>query len=448
MKMKKFFALLLSLSMVLSLAACGSKGNSNDSQTDGETASDLHLGYDINTGENHYGPYYDEWSDKTDEELFEEALKEDTTINVYATSSKMMKVEEGFEAAYPGLDLVVSDLKTDEVLSKAKIEHDTGNITADVLQTKDVNGNVFHEWYNQDILEPYYPKDICSHIDEGYLKYGYPLYASQSMWYYNTKAFPDGQPIHSWWEIIEKNEDGTQKYRLFTKEIGQESAYLSLFASFINNADEMAQSYKDTYGKDLEYTYDASSFDFEVPENNAGVEYLWRFSQAKMTFISDGDELVLAVHNSTAEDPALCLASAGKIGNRDESGYDIAWCLNLEPYTALLNLECLFIAKGTNSPAGARLFIRYVTGGADGKSEGMKPFKKEGNWPVRDDVEDKKNPAQLTELGARANDLSAIYDIYLDVQEMWTYWLSQNLKMKFKHRDFSRAAATAAARAF
>ena len=430
MKMKKFFALLLSLSMVLSLAACGSKGNSNDSQTDGETASDLHLGYDLNTGENHYGPYYDEWSDKTDEELFEEALKEDTTINVYATSSKMMKVEEGFEAAYPGLDLVVSDLKTDEVLSKAKIEHDTGNITADVLQTKDVNGNVFHEWYNQDILEPYFPKDICSHIDEGYLKYGYPLYASQSMWYYNTKAFPDGQPIHSWWEIIEKNEDGTQKYRLFTKEIGQESAYLSLFASFINNADEMAQSYKDTYGKDLEYTYDASSFDFEVPENNAGVEYLWRFSQAKMTFISDGDELVLAVHNSTAEDPALCLASAGKIGNRDESGYDIAWCLNLEPYTALLNLECLFIAKGTNSPAGARLFIRYVTGGADGKSEGMKPFKKEGNWPVRDDVEDKKNPAQLTELGARANDLSAIYDIYLDVQEMWTYWLSQNLKMK------------------
>ena len=430
MKMKKFFALLLSLSMVLSLAACGSKGNSNDSQTDGETASDLHLGYDLNTGENHYGPYYDEWSDKTDEELFEEALKEDTTINVYATSSKMMKVEEGFEAAYPGLDLVVSDLKTDEVLSKAKIEHDTGNITADVLQTKDVNGNVFHEWYNQDILEPYYPKDICSHIDEGYLKYGYPLYASQSMWYYNTKAFPDGQPIHSWWEIIEKNEDGTQKYRLFTKEIGQESAYLSLFASFINNADEMAQSYKDTYGKDLEYTYDASSFDFEVPENNAGVEYLWRFSQAKMTFISDGDELVLAVHNSTAEDPALCLASAGKIGNRDESGYDIAWCLNLEPYTALLNLECLFIAKGTNSPAGARLFIRYVTGGADGKSEGMKPFKKEGNWPVRDDVEDKKNPAKLSELGARANDLSAIYAIYPDVQDMWTYWLSQNLKMK------------------
>ena len=325
MNMKKFSALLLALSMVLSLAACGGKSTdqpSDDSQSGSEAAaSDLHLGYDLNTGENYYGPYYDDWSEKTDDELYEEALTEDTTINVYATSSKMMKVEESFEETYPGLDLVVFDLDNDEVLSKAKIEHDTGNITADVLQTKDVNGNVFHEWYNQDILEPYFPKDICSHIDEENLKYGYPLYASQSMWFYNTAAFPDGQPIHSWWEIIEKKDDGTQKYHLFTKEIGQESAYLSLFASFINNADEMAQSYKDTYGKDLEYTYDASDFNFEVPEKNAGVEYLWRFSQAEMTFIGDGDELVLAVHNSTADEPALCLAAARKRRSRREAGW-------------------------------------------------------------------------------------------------------------------------------
>lgn len=76
MKMKKFFALLLSLSMALSLAACGSKGadESSVSQSGSDAASDLHLGYDLNTGESFYGPYYDEWSDKTDEELYEEAL--------------------------------------------------------------------------------------------------------------------------------------------------------------------------------------------------------------------------------------------------------------------------------------------------------------------------------------------------------------------------------------
>ena len=150
MNMKKFSALLLALSMVLSLAACG--GKSTDQSGSEAAASELHLGYDLNTGENYYGPYYDDWSEKTDDELYEEALTEDTTINIYATSSKMMKVEESFEETYPGLDLVVSDLDNDEVLSKAKIEHDTGNITADVLQTKDVNGNVVQSGYSGALL--------------------------------------------------------------------------------------------------------------------------------------------------------------------------------------------------------------------------------------------------------------------------------------------------------
>ena len=430
MKMKKFFALLLTAVMVLSLAACGKKEEAAAPAESGEQAAEstLHLGVDPETGEEFYGPYWDEWSDMTDDQLYEQALKEDVTINIYATSSKMLKAEEPFEEMYPGLDVVVSDLDSDEVLNKAKIEHDSGNITADVLQTKDVNGSVFYEWYNQGIIEPFYPRDICAHIDEGNLKYSYPLYASQAFWYYNTEAFPDGQPINNWWQIIEKDENGNQKYRLFAKEIGQESAYLSLFASFINNADEMEKAYEDCYGEKLEYTYNANDFDFEVPENNAGVEYLWRFSQAKMTFIGDGDELVLAVHNSTADDPALCLASAGKIENQEESGYNIAWCMHLAPYTALLNTESLFAAAGSDSPAAARLIIRHITGGADGESGGLKPFTKVGNWPLRDDVEDKKNPAKLDELGARANDIDAIYAIYPDVQDMWTYWLKKSPK--------------------
>ena len=426
MKAKKFFAILLTLAMVLSMAACGSKKEESKSDDSGAAAgeeSQLHLGYDLATGEEFFGPYYDDWSDMTDDALYQQALEEDTTITIYSTSSKMLKAEEPFEEMYPGLDLVVFDLDSDEVLNKAKIENETGNITADVLQSKDVNGSVFYEWYNQGIIEPFYPRDICEHIDDANLKYSYPLYSSQSFWYYNTEAYPDGQPVNSWWEIIEKDENGNQKYQLFTKELGQETAYLSLFASFINHADEMEQSYKDTYGKDLEYTYDASAFNFEVPENNAGIEYLWRFSQAKITFIGDGDELVLAVHNTPN---GLALASAGKIENREESGYNIEWCSNLAPYTALLNCESLFVVTGTQSPAGARLLIRYLTGGADGESGGLKPFTKTGNWPLRDDVEDKKNPASLAELGARSNDMADIYAIFPDVQDMWTYWLDQN----------------------
>ncbi len=438
MKKNRIMALLLALVMVLSLAACGGGADepsapgasqpAGDNKPDDSQPQDNEPSQTTDVSDSDFfGPIYDEWSDKTDEELYEQAKQEvadNGPINIYATSSKMMKEEEIWLEKYPELELAIMDLDNDEVMQKCVLEADANNVQGDVLQVKDVNGDVFFDYYEEGYCSAFYPRDICEKIDESLLRFGYPLYASQSFWYYNTEAYPDGQPVNNWWQIIEKNDDGTQKYRLFTKEIGSETAYLSLFASFIVNADQMEKAYKDLYGTDLEYTYDSSGFDFDVPENNAGVEYMWRFSQMQMTFISDGDELVQAVHNSTADDPALALASAGKIENREESNYNIGWLTDLAPYTGLLNQENLYVVTGCKHPAGARLFIRFVTGGADGESGGLKPFTKEGNWPVRSDVEDKKNPATLADCGAVASDLAAIHDVFLDTQDLWIYWLS------------------------
>ena len=419
MKKSKILALFLALVMLLSLVACGKTETVKEEPKTEEPEA-------VEESE-FFGPIYDEWSEKTEAELYQmaiEEVKEEGPINIYATSSKMLKAEEKWLETYPELEIQIMDMDQDEVLEKCVLEANAGNIMGDVLQAKDVNGEVFFNYYEEGYCSAYYPKDICQLVDEGLLRYGYPLYASQSFWYYNTEAFPDGQPVTNWWQIIEKNEDGTQKYRLFTKEIGTETAYLSLFASFIVNADQMEQAYKDLYGTDLEYTYDAEGFDFEVPENNAGVEYMWRFSQMKMTFIGDGDELVQAVHNSTKDDPALCLASGGKIGNRDESGFNIAWLTNLAPYTGLENCEYLYVVEGCKHPAAARLFIRFITGGDDGKSGGLKPFSKEGNWPVRSDVDGDWNPVSLADCGAIEPDLAAINDVFRDTQDLWNYWLS------------------------
>ena len=431
MKMSKSLALLLALCMLFSLVACGNQQTNTPAASENTPAQNEEAPQEEAPAvedSSFYGPIYDDWSKMTDEELYEQALeelKDGSSINVYATSSKMLKDKETFEEAFPGLTVDIMDLDSDEVMEKCVLEADSGNVQGDVLQVKDVSGQVFFEYYEDGYIAPFYPEDICAHISEDLLRYGYPLYATQAFWYYNTEAFPESQPVDSWWQIIERNDDGSQKYRLFAKEIGSETAYLSLLASFIVNADQMEANYKEVYGEDLEYTYDASGFAFDVPENNAGVEYLWRFSQMKITFIGDGDELVEAVHNSTADDPALALASAGKISNRDDSGYNIAW-LVLNPYNGLQNIEYMYVVNNCKHPAGARLFIRYVTGGADGESGGFKPFQKEGNWPVRDDVEDKKNEMTLVELNAKEPDLAAIYNVFLDTQDMWIYWLSLN----------------------
>lgn len=433
MKKMKWPALILVLALAAGAAGCGKtpagEGDKTSAAAGSETSGASASGSAAPGGDAAqvvYGPVYDEWSEMTDDALYEKAKAEGGVINVYTTSSKMLKEEEPFEKAFPGLDVVVTDLDQDEVLQKCKIEAETGNITGDVLEAKDVNGGVFFDYYEQGFCSAFYPKDICENIDTDLLKYGYPLYSSQPFWYYNTEAFPDGQPIHSWWELIEKKEDGSQKYRLFLKDISQESTYLALMASFIQHGDEMAKAYKDTYGKDLDYTYDASGFAFRVPEQNAGVEFMWRLSQMKMTLINDGDELVLAVNNSTAGEPVLALASGGKIVHQEESGYNIDWVKNLTPYTAMKNCEYLYVVTGCDNPAGARLFIRFITGGADGKSGGLKPFSKQGNWVVRNDVESDWNPISLEDCGAIDPDLGVINELFMDAQDMWAYWYEQN----------------------
>ena len=84
----------------------------------------------------------------------------------------------------------------------------------------------------------------------------------------------------------------------------------------------------------------------------------------------------------------------------------------------------MYVVTGCKHPAGARLFIRFITGGADGKSGGLKPFSKEGNWPVRSDVECDWNPVGLAESGAVSADIAAINKVFLDTQDLWIYWLS------------------------
>ncbi len=428
--MKKFIAAALSVAMVATLVVGCSSGSSSSSTSTtaaaAAEASDDGADEVVEVEEVVVEDLMDDWSDMTSDELYELALEEGGTITVYSTSSKMLKAEDGFEEMYPGLDVDIMDLDNDEVLQKARLEVQAGNVYGDVLQAKDANGEVYYEYVEDEIIENFYPTDICAKIDPGQLEFGFPLYTGVSTWYYNTEAYPDGQPVNSWWEIIENDENGNQKYRIFTKEIGSETTYLALLASFIANSDEMEQAYKDTYGEDLEYTYDTSAFDFDCPTDNAGIEFLWRLSQCKMTFIGDGDELVEAVHNSTADDPALALASAGKITNRDDSGFNIAWLTNLTPYTSTFNNENLYVVSGCPHPAGARLFIRYICGGENGDDGGFDVFAKEGTWPVRDDIEDTWNPVTIEDIGGVPSEMDEIYDWYYYAQNMWTYWLDKS----------------------
>ncbi len=367
-----------------------------------------------------------DWEHATDEELYALAKEEGGDINIYAISSRMQNVAEKFNEAYPGLKATAYDLDQDEAIAKVKIEADTGNVNADVLQCKDNAGEIYYDFYPLGYIDPFYPADIVDKIsNKALLDYGFPFYCSLNFWYYNTQMYPDGQPVSSWWDIVERDEKGNQRFAVITKEIGAEDTYLALFTSFVVNAEQMKADYLAKYGKEIEFTYDPSVFGTE-PENY-GWEYIYRFSQLKMTFIDDGDEVVEAV--AKASQPTLGFCSAGKITNRDENSWPVSWVTNMTPYNAVLNTQFLYVVNGTNNPAGSRLFIRFLMGGADGKSGGFDPFTKEGNWSIRTDLVNDSNPFPIEESGAVVVPIKDIYDNILDAHDFWTYNLSKNPEM-------------------
>lgn len=370
----------------------------------------------------------DKWNDMTSEELLALAKEEKGEITIYTISSRMQKTADAFMEEYPELKAIAIDLDQGEAVSKIEIEAKSKNISADVLQCKDGNGEIYYDFFPYGYLETYYPSDITSHIDPELQKYGMPFYASMNYWYYNTDAFPNGAPVSNWWDIIELDENGKQKYEIVCEDLSADPTYLIFYSNMILNADKLAEAYQAKYGKPIEFTYDATKTT-NVPEKNAGFEFLYRLSQLKLTFIGEGDEIVEAVAASSAENPRLGFCSGGKISNREDKGFKVEWVTDLLPFPNVQNCNYLYIVTGCDNPAGARLFVRFLMGEADGQGVGMAPFTKQGNWSIRDDYTNPNNPFSVKDSGAIPSNMKGVYDMFLDVQEFWIYWLDKNPNM-------------------
>ena len=372
------------------------------------------------------------------DELYELAKQETGVIKVYATTTDASSAIRRFKTAFPELKDKIEYISCDNdtVAAKIEMECDTGNVNADVMQVKDNSGEIYHELVLYDYISIYRPEVITKHIDPSLLEFGLPLYATFNPWYYNTKMYPNGAPIKSWWDIVQGYDPETGSYvgkdgvnhqfwTIFTKDITGPS-YASLWCQLIIDADLLEKQYEAQYGKKLEYTYTSKLKNvpgiMELPENNAGVELFYRFTQMKMTELNDGDGVVDAVDQSI-NGPTLGLTSASKLDNAD-MGMNIAWVIGLEPYTAFKVCSYSYIVNGTDNPAGARLYIMYCMGGEDGKSGCYTAFDKRGTWSVRDDVTFEKNGKTVDEVKLTEPDFDKIYDTYPNVTAYWKYWRS------------------------
>ena len=420
MKIKSLFAILLVLSMTFMLFGCkGKDGDTDDKTTPAPTEA------------TEAGPDYESMSM---DELYELAKKEGGTITVYSTTTSAQTAAKKFQKQFPDLKVEYIESDTDSVANRVKTESDSGHVAADVLMVKDNSGEVYYELVRENYLDLYYPKAVCEHIDDSLLTYGMPLFATYSTWYYNTKMYPDGCPLTSWWDIVEGynpetenytdgNGNNTQFWTIYTKDITSPS-YSALWCQLVIDGDALTEQYEKQYGKPLEFTYMKHLSNepglMYFPDNNGGVELFWRFTQMNITGLGDGDAVVAAVDESL-NGPTLGLCSASKLDNQ-ASGSAIDWVRGLEPYTAFLACDYVYSIKGCDNPAGARLFTLYCLGGDDGQSGCLSVFNTIGRWSVRDDFVFEKSPYSIEEVNLKSPDFEDIYSYFLSVTSYWTKW--------------------------
>lgn len=420
--MKKTLAVLLSLALMLGLAACGGtapqpapSAPSSQGEPQEPTQSVGDAGPKVGAKVVLADPSYNTMSAS---ELYELAKAETDTVVVYSETSKMSKAVEKFMEAYPGIKVEHYTLTPSEIQEKVETEHATGNLTADVVVVNDAAGTIYNEWYEDGLVEAYYPADIISHIPEAKLHNALPLYEALNIWFYNTQQFPDGSPVSNWWDIVEVDDTGKQKFRLFCKNISSDTHYMAFYANMMTYSAEMAQAYQDKYGKPLEYTYDATKV--AVEPNNAAYEFLYRLAQLEVGFIADGDEIVQAV--ATASEPTLGFATANKLDQRDENKWPLAWITQMAPYASTSNPKNVYIIGETKNPAAARLLIHYLMGGEKGDSKALDQFTRLGTWFMRDDYVDKSNEIMLDEISIVELNTAEVYKNYLDIGDFWIYW--------------------------
>lgn len=430
--MKKILAIILATAMVLALAACsgGGQGGPDDdgAPKTGRAAIDV-------IGEDGI-----DWNHMSTDELYEMAKAEGGTITIYSTTSDADTARKKIQRVYPDLNFEYISNDTNTVMKKIEMEAESGNPMADVLMVKDASGEIYNELVLWNLVKVYYPADVCEHISDDLIAYGLPLYSTFNPWFYNTRMY-DKVPITSWWDIVQgynvdtqsykdANGNNTQFWTIYSKDITSPS-YAALWAQLIVDGDKLEAQYKAQYGEDLVYTYHEHLQNtpgvMELPENNAGVELFWRFSQMTIVPLADGDAVVEAV-NDSINGPTLGLCSASKLDNskqaQGENGMDIAWVTGLQPYTAQDAAAYSYVVSNCDNPAGARLFIRFMMGDTDGVSGCYQTFDKLGHWSVRDDVVYEKSGITYEEVNLTAPDFSKIYANYPNVKAYWSLWNS------------------------
>lgn len=327
-----------------------------------------------------------DWSALTQEELVAMA-EEEGTVSVYAFTSRIASIEQAFEAQYPGIDVVASDISSTELIQRLSSEYTAGSATADVAYVSDAPV-VVTELLADGILVPYLPPRVADALPAEFQE---PLVAnriSTKVLMYNEEAYPDGAPVANLWELTEPAWAG----KVVLVDPTVRGDYLDLLTEMSLRADEMAAAYEEYFGQPI-------SLDEGVED--AGLQFIADLYANDAVLVDDTDTVNAAVGAIGQAAPPVGFSTYSDRRDNEDEGWALQVANTVVPSPGIAFPAMLGITANAKNPAAARLLIDFMMGD-DTETGGaaFEPFYVAGDYPTRTDVVAPADAVTLDELGA------------------------------------------------
>ncbi len=349
----------------------------------------------------------DEWltgaqfdAEHTPDELYEQALAEDTLI-VYSTTTRIYEVKDSFEKQYPGLTVEVYDTRAHDLVEILKTSYETGEVLCDVVICSDDTGVLSGELLPQGIINKYVPYDIAPNLNEVANAELLSFVIETEQLFYNPNIY-DERPIDNWWELTEPQWQG----KVYMNSPLRSYPAYALVHAVITNEEEMRNAYFDRYGETLSQ------------EKSAGKEFWERMFDNDIQFTTSSNELVEIVGNDPHGEGRLAFMISSKI-RRTDVGLEVAVCYGATPSDGVYSSNTVSITGGAKNINSAKLFTRWLLGETDGDGEGLTPYLLEGTWPVRTDIRDYSS-VPLSQGNYWYNNKQEVTQNEEDILEFWT----------------------------
>ena len=311
--------------------------------------------------------------------------EEEGEVSVYAFTSRIASIEEAFEAEYPGIDVVATDISSTELIARLASENAAGSTTADVAYVSDAPV-VVTELLAEGVLEAYVPPRVADSLAA---EYQAPLVAnrlSTKVLMYNEEAYPDGSPVSNLWELTEPEWAG----KVVLVDPNVRGDYLDLVTEMSLRSDEMAEAYEAHFGDAIELADGVE---------DAGLQFITDLYANDAVLVDDTDTVNAAIGALGQTAPPVGFTSYSDRRDNEDEGWALQVASGVAPSPGIVFPAMLGVTANAENPAAARLLIDFMmgddteTGGA-----GFEPFYVAGDYPTRQDVVAPADALPLEEL--------------------------------------------------